>query len=378
MTKRFVSKGITGASLLGLCLILIGCTLPRGAAFQNEVLKVAEDSSLETPEFQVETVTRLGLHRFSQWPQASGHSLGWIAHKPQPSGSLIAAGDLLNLTIWDTGENSLLTSAGAKNVELKNVPVSPAGKIFLPYIGQFKVSGMSPEHARDRIEEKFATIVASAQVQLTHSPGRKNEVSLVDGVRTPGNYPLQGRDVSLLSAISQAGGVASSLTNPQVHLIRNRRIYGTSLSRLTSDPQLDTVLRGGDKVIVKEDERYFLSLGATGSEALHEFSKDHISTLDALSTIGGVSDNRANPKGILVLRNYPSSALRKNGTGPHKERVVFVVDLTSADGLFSAGKFPIQSGDLIYATESQITSARTVFGLISSVFGVASQVNNNL
>ena len=49
-------------------------------------------------------------------------------------------------------------------------------------------------------------------------------------------------------------------------------------------------------------------------------------------------------------------------------------DLTTADGLFSAGEFRILSGDLVYATESPVTSASTVFGILGSALGLAARV----
>jgi polysaccharide export outer membrane protein len=167
-----------------------------------------------------------------------------------------------------------------------------------------------------------------------------------------------------------------SLNNPQIRLMRRGQVYGISAKRVMTDPRLDTVLRAGDKVVIEEDPRYFLSLGAAANEALHPFPRDDLSALDAMSVIGGVSDSRADPKGILILREYPETALRNDGTGPHESRVVFVLDLTSADGLFSARKFPIRSGDLIYVTESAVTSTQTVFNLISSLFVVSNQASN--
>jgi polysaccharide export outer membrane protein len=65
-----------------------------------------------------------------------------------------------------------------------------------------------------------------------------------------------------------------------------------------------------------------------------------------------------------------------NFGGPDQARVVFAVDLTTADGLFSARNFNIHSGDLVLVTESPITSAQTIFGLVGSVFGLASQTSN--
>jgi polysaccharide export outer membrane protein len=44
---------------------------------------------------------------------------------------------------------------------------------------------------------------------------------------------------------------------------------------------------------------------------------------------------------------------------------VFSIDLTTADGLFSAGKFMVQPQDLLLATESPIADVRSVFSLLS-------------
>jgi polysaccharide export outer membrane protein len=114
----------------------------------------------------------------------------------------------------------------------------------------------------------------------------------------------------------------------------------------------------------------FLSLGATGTQAQHLFPDDQVSALDALAIIGGLAADRANAQGILILRTYPNRAV--GGDGPSKSWVVFTVDLTTADGLFSAKSFAVMPGDLIYGTESPVTSARTVLSLFGSVLGVAS------
>ena len=56
------------------------------------------------------------------------------------------------------------------------------------------------------------------------------------------------------------------------------------------------------------------------------------------------------------------------------QRVVFTLDLTSADGLFSAGNFQIMPDDLVYATESPIGAARTIFGLLATALTLESRL----
>jgi polysaccharide biosynthesis/export protein len=52
--------------------------------------------------------------------------------------------------------------------------------------------------------------------------------------------------------------------------------------------------------------------------------------------------------------------------------------LTDSDSLFSAGQFRIRPGDLIYVTESPLLTARNIFGLIGTVFGLGVQIGNQV
>ena len=315
-------------------------------------------------------VTRALLPVYAEWPRVNDYHYSWIKRQKQPANRIIAPGDTVSVVIWDNEENGLLTSATERSVSMPDLRVSSGGRIFLPYVDEVKISGMSPEHAREVIQEKYEAVTPAAQVQLSLVEGRAREVSLVGGVGSPGTFPLPDQDYTVLSLLSAGGGVDDGLENPQIRLHRSGKIYGTSVSRLYDTPSLDTTLRGGDKVIVQGDSRYFLSLGATGTEARHVFPKDHLTAIEAMSIIGGVSDTRADPKGILVLREYPAKYVDPLKAGPPNARMVFTIDLTTADGLFSAGQFRIQPGDLVYGTESPVTQARTIFGLIGSAFGV--------
>ena len=189
----------------------------------------------------------------------------------------------------------------------------------------------------------------------------------------PGAYPLPDRNFTVLSLLAAGGGISPNLNNPQIRLVRGGAIYGTSVNRLLDSPNLDTLLRGGDQVFVEEDQRYFLSFGAAGKEDLHIFSKDAMSAMDAVSIMGGIADGKADPQGLLILREYNPSALRTGVRGPRQTRVVFTVDLTSADGLFSARQFQINPDDLVMVTESPINDALTVSNIIGNLFGVFSR-----
>lgn len=363
--------------ILSSLILLVGCDLvPRGAGLQSEVLAVARDTDdAAIPEFAIETITRENLAVYLRWPDIEREHLHWIERVDQPNTRLITTGDRMTITIWSTEENGLLTSPGQKFVTMPEMTVSAGGSIFLPFVGDLRVSGMSPDRARARIEEAYAGSLQSAQVQLEMSEGPNQTVTLVGGVRSPGIFTLPHNDFTILELIADGGGIDPGLLNPQVRLQRNGRIYGLSAERLMNTPRLNTTLTGLDKVFVEADDRVFLSLGAAGTEAVHPFPTDSVTALEALTIIGGVAEARADAKGILVLRRYPVSKVTADRSGPDHPRTVFTIDLTSADGLFSADQFLIQPGDLIYVTESPLTAAQSIFGLFGAVLGISNQLN---
>ena len=347
------------------------CSLPRGAALQSEVLA---GSKSPDADFGVMPVTLENLAALHSWPATGSGGYSWPNASRGGGALTIKPGDTLDVVVWDSQQNSLLTTGAQKTVDIKGLRVSPDGTIFVPYIDKINVSGMTTDQARDEIQTKLKPIVPAAQVQVGVAPGNGNTVDLVSGVANPGRFPLVDRNYTILSLISQGGGIAPGLRNPVVRLQRGGRSYTIPAERLLTDPALNTMLRGGDSVVVQQDERYFVALGATGKEELAYFPKEDVSALDALSLIGGLSDARADLKGVLVLREYPAEALRSDGRGPGKRRMVFSFDLSSVDGLFAARNFQIHPKDVVLATESPVTKVDSVFNLLGASLGIANRL----
>jgi polysaccharide export outer membrane protein len=363
-------------TLLALTLIsLLGaCGLPQDVGEERQILKGADDPAAT---FAVQIVTRDSLPMLRDWPNSHPiANLGWIKRSATSSDPLIEPGDTVSLMIWDNDETSLLSSPAQNAIQMPSLKVSSTGTVFLPYADEVYIAKMTPDEARQAIQDKLITIIPSAQVQLQFASGSNNSVELVSGVANPGVIPLLDRNTTLTTILALGGGIPTGLPNPQINLSRDGKLYRVSAETLLSNPSLDTTMRGGDKVFVEADKRYFLSLGAAGKEAVVNFPRDRVTALDAMSLIGGVNQSSANPRGILILRNYPDSAVRTDGTGPSRDRMVFALDLTSADGLFSAGEFAIQDRDLVLVTQSDLVNTKTIFGLIGSIFGLSNTVDS--
>ena len=354
--------------------VVAACSLPRGAAIQSEIVRGQDD---ETAAFSVVPIKSSNIDQLGSWPATgrAGH-YDWFGGTRGPKSNVIRAGDVVDLVIWDNQDSSLLTSFEDKKVALSGLRVSSTGSIFVPYVNEIPIEGSTPEQARGLIKSRLEAVVPDAQVQISVQPGPDNSVDAVRGFASPGTYPLPSRDFSILSLISTAGGISAELDNPLIRVIRGANRYEIRADTLFDRPSANVVLRGGDSVIVEQDDRYFVALGATGSERIVPFPRENISAIEALALLGGISDTRANPKGILILRDYGREQLRSDGTGPDKAQIVFTIDLTSAEDIFAARKFRINPKDLVMATESPVGSVRTVFGLIGSVVGVGNALDN--
>ena len=365
-------KDVLRLFVLSLVILSVAAcsNLPRGAGLQSEVL---EEAQSEHPSFQVVPVTRANMPAIASWPPTGWHGhFHWPGTSSGSNASIIRTGDVLDVTIWDSQDNSLLTGPDERRTEIAGVEVDAQGAIFLPYVEKIGVRGLTPSSARARIQSRLEPIAPSAQVQVRLSQGRDHAVDVVSGVAKPGAYPMPSRNYKILSVLADAGGISKDLRNPRVKLLRGNKTYMISAKALFATGSKNALMRPRDAVIVEEDDRSFTALGASGVENLIYFPKDRLTAMEAMSLMGGVLDNRADPEGVLVLREYPYKSI---GHGPKMRQVVFTFDLTSADGLFAARNFEIFPGDTIYATESPVTNTRTILGLIGSTLGITAQAN---
>lgn len=365
-------------SAIGLSVqLLASCSLPQGAARTSQVLDgvPTDPAQAKAVGIAVVNVGRANVAQINSWPSSDPDekTQPWPARSGAANTITLAPGDQLSLKIWDNDPNALLTAVSQGPTDLGALSVASNGTVTLPYAGAVKVAGLSEERALDHIRTEIRKVQPTAEVQLNLQPGRLNSIAMVSGVSSPGSYGLPaGGGLPLMTMIARSGGIAPSLKYPQVQLTRGNRIYQTSADNLLHGQSADVMLQGGDRVAVIEDPRSFTMLGASGSEQLVSFDRDQLTALQALAKTGGLAPNRADLKGVLVLRDYNKSTVRANG--PEAPSVIYALDLTSADGLFAARNFTVLPGDTVLATESPVVSARTVLGLVGTIFGLNNQL----
>ena len=286
----------------------------------------------------------------------------------------ISPGDTLGLTIWENVDDGLLAGEGANATVLEEVQVDGSGFIFVPYAGRIKASGNSPEAIRRIITQRLSEQTPDPQVQVRRIAGDGATVSLIGAVGGQGVYAIERPTRTLSTMLARAGGVSIVPEIAQITVLRGGMQGQIWFEDLYDHPELDIALRGGDRILVEEDTRSFVALGATGAQRQVPFESQTLSALEGIAQVGGLNAGTADPTGVFVFRNEPAEVaaqvLGRNDL-EGAQRMVYVMDLTKPNGMFMARDFVIRDGDTLYVTEAPFTQWSKV---ISSITGTAGAV----
>ncbi|SDO73638.1 polysaccharide export outer membrane protein [Sulfitobacter litoralis] len=358
-------------ALLAAMAVVSSCGLPQVGPNKRQIY--AGSVQKQGDAFVVAVNDR--VTRATAVAPALGFNSGFI-HAGQLGSDTINPGDTLGLTIWENVDDGLLAAQGANATVLEEVQVDGSGFIFVPYAGRVKAAGNSPEAIRRIITNKLSEQTPDPQVQVRRLAGDGATVSLVGSVGAQGVYAIERPTRTLATMLARAGGVTITPQIAQVTVLRGNQKGKIWLEDLYNHPELDIALRGGDRILIEEDTRSFVALGATGAQQKVPFETKNLSALEGIAQVGGLNAGTADPTGVFVFRNEPepvvAQVLGRNDL-QGAQRMIYVLDLTKPNGMFMARDFVIRDGDTLYVTEAPFTQWSKV---ISSITGSASSVNS--
>jgi polysaccharide export outer membrane protein len=348
MTAKFGAKALL---LLALSTSVAACGLPRSGPNKAEIFK---GSVLEDGDAFIITVNSTVTRATSVVP-ALGFGSSFL-NAGVIGSDTIAPGDVLGLTVFENvKDDPLLGNTGQRVSALDEVQVDGQGFIFVPYAGRIKAAGQTPEGLRQAITRKLDTQTPDPQVSVQRLAGDGSTVTVSGAIGAQGVFPIERPTRTLSGMIASAGGVS---INPETAIIRVTRGSHTGqvwLEDLYANPSFDIALRPGDKIVVEEDTRTFVALGATGAQSLVQFETQTLSAIEAIAIVGGLNSSLADPTGVFVFRNEPAdiaNAVLGRNDLIGDQRFVYVLDLTQPTGMFEARDFLVRDGDTVYVTEA--------------------------
>ena len=172
-------------------------------------------------------------------------------------------GDVLNISVW-----------GIDELQAKDFPISPDGKLSFPLAGEMDVKNLTTAQLTAKLTTSLSQYFQNPIVTVNLIKARTTRVYVLGEVPKPGMFELS-KDHTLLDAIGMSGYTAYA-AKKKVSIVRR----GEKVSALTVN--LQAILEKGDfsqNIVLNEGDVVYLS-----SNGKMDFARDIFPWISAIYT----------------------------------------------------------------------------------------------
>ncbi len=264
---------------------------------------------------------------------------------------LLAKGDLLAISLWAypeiTPPNTVVNTSG--------YVIDQSGRLNFPLIGAIQAEGLTIEQLGRNMSKRLAKYLKQPDVQIRAMQynGRKYNV---DGeVKQPGQFPLNDQQVTLYTALSNAGGTLATSDINRIELTRKGHTYHLSLLALQHAGLSPTrlFLQEGDTIHVfsKENRKVYL-IGEAGNPNAFTMPDEGMTLASVLGEGRGLNPNTASSSRVYVIRSTS------------RQTTVYQLDMSTLASLATAQRFQMQPNDYVYIDATGLARWNRILGLI--------------
>ena len=387
-TRALLPRLSLRVSALALTAILAGCsTLPRDGPSGASV-----NAGATTPEalgsYALVPLTYEVTERIKAVPPQFFGTLA-LASSDQPA-DVIGEGDTLAISIFDPSGSLFGGALGAASANraatlqggsqnFNGVVVDRAGNVAVPFGGPVRVQGLTSTQAAAAIRRSLVGKVANPQVLVSIAGNVSNTVNVLGDVRQPGRAPLGVNSDRILDVIAAAGGSARTNDDLIISIQRNGETFTAPLTAVTTQFVENVRLQRGDVVNVQYKPRRISTFGALNAVTQIDMPAGPMTLTGAMSRVGGLNTNTANPRRVLVFRfERPEVAQALGISQPAMPRgvpVVYELDFNDAANVFAATNMEIMPEDVIYVPLAGAAEMRKFFEVVQSLTRVVYDVS---
>lgn len=299
----------------------------------------------------------------------------------------IGNGDILQINIWEAApallfsNTALYNESGASGTVLPAQMVNEKGEITIPFLGQIKVTGLTPTQVQTLIRNKLQPKANFPQVLVQV---KNNNSSNVIVLRNGGaiRMPLTAHGETILDAVAAIGGVNNNAEDISVQVTRQHQVKTIPLLTLVRNPNENIRLQAGDVVYLLNNPLSITALGAIGKNSEIKFSAQGITLSQALARIGGLINTQSDARGIFIFRYVPLTSmsvqeqqgwLAKGYSTNLSIPTVYRLDLSNPQSFFWIQKFAMHHQDIVYVSNAPLTELNKFLTL---VYGATNPVYN--
>ena len=344
-----------------VCISLFLAACSQVSDMNFPVTQKAQEE-LELENVEIIRLTPRNIASYSSPGQARSYSRG-LGFSPRSWKYRVGVGDVLNITIWDHLELNSLNSGQGSPLAI-DMPVRADGSIFYPNIGDIIVTGRDVSDIQQDIKGRLAKYIPDPQVSVQITAFNSQQVVVSGEVAQPKTLPITNIPLTLVGAVTAAGGLGPNANGKEVRITRGGRTYYLNLEAYLRSGKSNSnpLLKGGDVVYISDlGKNVAYILGQIKKPGTVDLGQKGLSLTDALSAQGGLETQRANAKGIFVFRTIV------NSDGNDIVRV-FQLDARTPISLALATSFSLRPQDVVYiVTDPAAKWNDTIVNLIPTV-----------
>jgi polysaccharide export outer membrane protein len=379
--RRF--RSVAFLALLGAGAAFGGCSIMPVAGPAGEAVLSGQEDPGSLPYAMVKVT-----------PQAEGvlaanaPRLGAMFRDSRPpKGITFGINDVLSVTIFEAAAGGLFipSEAGVRPgnfVNLPNQPIDTSGNITIPYAGQIRAAGRTPDQVQQEIVNALKNRAIEPQAVVAIVTQNSNLISVLGDVNTPSRFPANTNAEHVLDTITRAGGPKSQGYDSWVMLERDGRRDTVPFGALLYEAAANNIwTHPNDTIFLYNEPQTFTSFGALGTQGSttpqqgqFNFGAWRISLSEALAKAGGLNDTLAEPKYVFLYRGETRDVAKQLGIDCSKFNgpiipVVYNIDLRDPAGFFLTTKFQMRNKDVIYVANATTVQAAKAMAFFQTVVG---------
>jgi polysaccharide export outer membrane protein len=368
-------------SLLAVLSLSACDSLPASGPTVGEVTAASKPTTSGERHFALVDVDPNVVEKMESWTAVSMQ--GTFGQQGPVSIQAIGIGDSVQVAIWEAGPGLFAppilvndrTGSGSRAATIPEQVVGPGGAITVPFAGRVRVVGLTPQDAEMAIVLALDKRAVDPQVLVTVTKNVANTVTVVGEVTGGARVPLTTRGDRILDVVAEAGGTKAPAHETFVTLVRDGRSVRIPMQAMLTNPTENVYVRPGDVISVAREPQTFTSAGATGQNSVIPFDAIGITLDQAIARAGGLSDSRADPAGVFVIRyerpaDYDQLGLRRPDAGALRQvPVIYRVNMRDPNGFFMARRFPVRNKDILYVSNAPATELQKVMTVLLPFIG---------
>lgn len=271
----------------------------------------------------------------------------------------LGVGDVLTIGVWDHPELTI-PAAVQRTAEFDGFRVQKDGTITYAYAPDVPAAGKTVSQVRKELVKRLSKVIENPQVDVKVVGFKSQKAYITGEVKTPGAYPVTEIPLTLVDALSQAGGLNPSADWRTVTFTRGNKTETIKLEDFYANGDLsqNRLLQDGDIVHVnRNDMQKVFVLGDVKKAGTVPLNRYGLNLAEALSDTGGLNENTADANGVFVIRkrDYEQTGILAD---------IYQLHAKSITALVLAEQFELQPHDIVYVTSAPLARWNRVISLL--------------